>query len=358
MSGNTLGKRFCITTFGESHGPAIGCIVDGCPAGMTLAKEDIQIELDKRRPGQSHFTTQRKEADQVEILSGVYQGKTTGAPIALFIKNIDQRPSDYEKLKGVFRPGHGDYTYFKKYGLRDPRGGGRASARETAARVASGAIAQKFLRHQGIIIRAYLAQMGEIIIDEKNFSWNEVNQNPFFCPDPTKVKQMEQLIEASRRQKDSIGARVNVIAENIPPGLGEPVYDKLDADIAKALMSINAVKGVEIGDGFRVITQKGSYHRDEITPTGFKSNHAGGILAGISTGQPIFASIALKPPSSIPLSAKTINEAGAQVEVMTTGRHDACVGIRAVPVAAAMMALVIMDHWLNVYGSSKVAINA
>lgn len=348
MSGNTIGKLFSLTSFGESHGPAIGCVVDGCPAGLALSSEDIQIELDRRRPGQSHFTTQRRELDQVQILSGVFAGFTTGAPIGLLILNMDQRDRDYEKLKDVFRPGHGDFTYFKKYGVRDYRGGGRSSARETAVRVAGGAIAKKFLKEKlGTIVRGFLSQMGEVSIDYGNFSWEQVNKNPFFCPDFSKVQQMEALIESLRKNGDSIGARVNIEAINVPVGLGEPVYDRLDADFAKALMSINAVKGVEVGDGFKVIEQNGSTHRDEITPNGFLSNHAGGILAGISTGQAIHLSIALKPTSSIRIPGRSIDEKNNPVEVVTTGRHDPCVGIRAVPVAEAMVSLVLMDHWLQ-----------
>lgn len=350
MAGNTFGKLFTITSFGESHGPAVGCVVDGCPAGLILSEQDIQGELDRRKPGQSHYTSQRREPDKVQILSGVFQGKTTGAPIALLIFNVDQRSKDYEPLKEVFRPGHADFTYFKKYGFRDYRGGGRASARETVARVAAGAIAKKFLAQQHITIRAYLAQMGEITIDPAHFCWEEINRNAFYCPDPTKVVLMADLIKSLRKAGDSIGARVNIEAIGVPCGLGEPVYERLDAELAKGLMSINAVKAVEIGDGFQVVTQKGSWHRDELTPQGFLSNHAGGILGGISTGQAIVASIALKPPSSIRLSGKTINEKGQPVEISTTGRHDPCVGIRAVPVAEAMVALVLIDHWLHLFG--------
>ncbi len=350
---NTFGKLFTVTSFGESHGPAIGCIVDGCPAGLELSEEDIQIELDRRRPGQSQFTSQRREPDKVQILSGTFEGKTTGAPIGLLIPNVDQRSRDYDKLQNVFRPGHGDYTYFKKYGFRDHRGGGRSSARETATRVAAGSIAKKFLREQGIIIRGYLAQMGEIEVDFEQFSWEQVNQNPFFCPDPSKIVLMEELIENCRRSGDSIGAKVGIEALNVPVGLGEPVFDRLDACLAKALMSINAVKGVEIGDGFQVVTQKGSTHRDEMSSTGFLSNHSGGILAGISTGQPLLASIALKPTSSIRIPGRSVDEMGNEVEVITTGRHDPCVGIRAVPIAEAMMAIVLMDHWLCVYGQKR-----
>ncbi len=347
---NSFGKLFSVTTFGESHGPAIGCVIDGTPADLALSAEDIQIELKRRKPGQSHYTTQRREADNVHIMSGVFEGKTTGAPIALLIHNTDQKSKDYDKLQDVFRPGHGDFTYFKKYGIRDHRGGGRASARETAARVAAGAIAKKFLANQGIVIRGYLAQMGAIKIDHQHFSWEQVHLNPFFCPDVNQVSKMEALIETLRREGDSIGAKVNVQADNIPAGLGEPIYDKLDADLAKAFMSINAVKAVSIGDGFDVVEQKGSYHRDEISPAGFMSNHSGGILAGISTGQPLLASMALKPASSIRIPGKSIDVQGKAVEVVTTGRHDVCVGIRAVPIAEAMMACVLMDHWLIVYG--------
>lgn len=351
MSGNTFGKNFTITTFGEAHGPAIGCVVDGCPAGLLLCEDDIQQQLDKRKPGQSQYTSQRREPDKVEILSGVFSGKTTGSPLALLIHNVDQRSKDYDALQTVFRPGHGDYTYFKKYGFRDHRGGGRASARETAARVAAGAIAKKFLfEANAIMVRGYLAEMNDIAIDSQHFSWETVNANPFFCPDVTKISAMEQKIEYLRRLGDSCGARVNIVAENIPCGLGEPVYDKLDADLAKALMSINAVKGVEIGDGFQVIKQKGSEHRDEMTPDGFLSNHSGGILAGISTGQSLLASIALKPAASIRVPARSVNENNEAVEVVTKGRHDPCVGIRAVPVAEAMVALVLMDHWLGYFG--------
>ncbi|MGD9591106.1 MAG: chorismate synthase [Candidatus Berkiella sp.] len=347
---NTFGKLFCVTTFGESHGPAIGAVVDGCPANMALQAQDIQYFLNRRKPAQSKYTTQRRESDTVEIVSGLFNGYTTGAPITLLIQNTDQKSKDYEKLEHVFRPGHGDFSYQQKYGIRDHRGGGRASARETAARVAAGAIAWKFLESQGIKIQAYLASMGDIVIDENLFSWEAVNQNPFFCPDSTKISSMENLIETMRREGDSIGARVNVHAFGVPAGLGEPLYNKLDADLARAMMSINAVKGVEIGDGFDVVGQTGSYHRDEITPSGFLSNHSGGILAGIATGQTIKVSIALKPASSIRIPAKSIDDKGNPVEVVTTGRHDVCVGIRAVPVAQAMMACVLMDHWLIVYG--------
>lgn len=357
MSGNTFGKLFSVTTFGESHGPAIGCIVDGCPSNLHLTEKDIQKELDRRKPGQSHFTTQRRENDQVQILSGVFSERTTGAPIALLIQNTDQKSKDYDQIKDLFRPGHGDYTYFKKYGLRDYRGGGRASARETAARVAAAAIAKKFLfEENGIEIKGYLAQMGNIAFDPSHFSWQEVTQNPFFFPDKTKIPQLEALIENLRREGDSIGARVNIEATQVPVGLGEPVFDRLDACLAKALMSINAVKAVEIGDGFKVASQKGSEHRDEMRTQGFLSNHAGGILAGISTGQDLTMSMAFKPTSSIRIPGKSIDEQGNAVEVVTTGRHDPCVGIRGVPVAEAMVALVLMDHWLQVFGQNRGAL--
>lgn len=351
MAGNTFGEAFCVTTFGESHGPAIGCVVDGCPSGLVLSEEDIQKELDRRRPGQSHFTTQRREPDRVEILSGVFLGKTTGAPIGLLIRNVDQRSKDYESLKTVFRPGHADFAYFKKYRWRDHRGGGRSSARETAVRVAGGAIAKHFLSKQGITIRGYLAQMGSILIEEQHFAWDQIEKNPFFCPDSTKVEEMAALITAVRKAGDSIGARVTVLAEGIPAGLGDPMYSRLDAKLAFALMSIPAVKGVEIGDGFEVTTQSGSFHRDEVTKEGFLSNHSGGILGGISTGQPLKISIALKPTSSIPIPARSMNERGEEVVVRTKGRHDPCVGIRAVPVAEAMVALVIMDCWMMRFGT-------
>ena len=348
MAGNTFGKIFSVTTFGESHGPAIGGVIDGCPAGLALCEQDIQIELDRRKPGQSHYTTQRREPDAVSILSGVFEGKTTGAPIGLLIQNVDQRASDYDALKGVFRPGHGDYTYFQKYGIRDHRGGGRSSARETAIRVGAGAIAKKYLKEKANIeIIGFLSQIGHIKIDPRHFSLEQIQENPFFFPDPTQVDAIANLIDELRKEGNSIGARVQVQANHVPTGLGEPVFDRLDAELAKALMSIPAVKGVEIGDGFDVVCQKGSEHRDEMDETGFLSNHAGGILAGISTGQPIIAHIALKPTSSIRIAGKCINEQGEPIEVSTKGRHDPCVGIRAVPVAEAMMALVLMDKWLG-----------
>ncbi len=346
MSGNSLGKLFTVTSFGESHGPAIGCIVDGCPPGMGLAASDLQHDLDRRKPGKSRHTTQRREADEVEILSGVFEGRTTGAPIGLLIRNTDQRSQDYSKIADRFRPGHADYTYQQKYGLRDYRGGGRSSARETAMRVAAGAIAKKYLRERyHVLIRGYLAQLGPIRIDK--LDWEEVERNPFFCPDPGKVAELEAYMDALRKEGDSIGARINVVASNVPLGLGEPVFDRLDADIAHALMSINAVKAVEIGAGFASVEQKGTQHRDEITPQGFLSNHAGGVLGGISTGQDILASIALKPTSSIRLPGRTVDINGATVEVITTGRHDPCVGIRATPIAEAMLAIVVMDHALR-----------
>jgi chorismate synthase len=347
MSGNSFGKLFVTTTFGESHGVAIGGIVDGCPAGLPLNEADLQVDLDRRRPGTSRHTTQRQEADKVKILSGVFEGVTTGTPIGLLIENTDQRSKDYSDIMDRFRPGHADYTYQKKYGIRDYRGGGRSSARETAVRVAAGAIAKKYLAcHYHIEIRGYLAQLGDIRCELKD--WSAVNNNAFFCPDPSKVAQLEAYMDALRKEGNSIGARVNVVANNVPAGLGEPIFDRLDADIAHALMSINAVKGVEIGAGFDSITQKGTQHRDEILPdTGFQSNNAGGILGGISSGQPILASIALKPTSSLRIPARTINLEGEAVEVITKGRHDPCVGIRATPIAEAMLALVLMDHMLR-----------
>jgi chorismate synthase len=346
MSGNSIGHLFVVTSFGESHGPAIGCVVDGCPPGLELSEADIQQDLDRRRPGQSKYVTQRKEPDTVKILSGVYEGRTAGTPIALLIENVDQRSYDYDKIVDVFRPNHADYAYVQKYGFRDPRGGGRASARETAVRVAAAAIAKKWLREKyGIRIYGYLAQLGPIRLEVRDL--DAVNRNPFFSPDPARVPELEQFIDTIRSEGDSIGARVNVIATNVPPGLGEPVYGRLDADLAAALMSINAVKGVEIGDGFAAVTQKGSEHRDEMTPRGFLANHSGGIAGGISTGQDVVASIALKPTSSITVPGKTINVKGEAAEVRTTGRHDPCVGIRATPIAEAMMALVLMDHALR-----------
>ncbi|MHB8454868.1 MAG: chorismate synthase [Acidiferrobacterales bacterium] len=346
MSGNTFGKLFTVTTCGESHGPAYLCIVDGCPPGMQLDESDLQRDLDRRKPGQSRHTTQRREADEVKILSGIFEGRTTGTPIGLMIQNTDQRSQDYSKIMERFRPGHADYTYQQKYGFRDYRGGGRASARETAMRVAAGAIAKKYLRERlGIVVRGYLAQLGPIRIER--LDWSAVENNPFFCPDPAKVPELEAYMDALRKDGDSVGARVNVIASNMPVGLGEPVFDRLDADIAAALMSINAVKGVEIGAGFASVEQRGTEHRDEMTPQGFLSNHAGGILGGISTGQDIIASMALKPTSSIRIPGRSVNLTGDAVEVVTTGRHDPCVGIRATPIAEAMLAVVLMDHVLR-----------
>jgi chorismate synthase len=346
MAGNSLGKLFVVTTFGESHGPAYGCIIDGCPPGLLLSETDIQLELNRRRPGQSRYTSQRQESDEVQILSGVFEGKTTGTPIGLQILNTDARTADYENIKDRFRPGHADYTYQQKYGIRDYRGGGRASARETVMRVAAGAIAKKYLFEQyGLCIRGYLAELGPIKIECIDF--NEIENNPFFCPDVSKIAELENYITACRKAGDSIGARINIQALNVPVGLGEPVFDKLDAELAYALMSINAVKGVEIGAGFSCVNQKGSEHRDEMTPEGFLSNNAGGILGGISTGQTIHASIALKPASSIIKPAKSVDIHNEPVEVITMGRHDPCVGIRATPIAEAMMAIVLMDHVLR-----------
>ncbi|WP_029135021.1 chorismate synthase [Sedimenticola selenatireducens] len=346
MSGNSYGKLFTVTSFGESHGPAIGCIVDGCPPGLALSEADLQTDLDRRKPGTSRHTTQRREEDLVQILSGVFEGQTTGTPIALIIHNTDQRSKDYSKIMDRFRPGHADYTYTKKYGLRDYRGGGRSSARETAMRVAAGAIAKKYLQqHCGTTIRAYLSQLGPIRIDK--LDWDQVEQNPFFCPDADKVAELENYMDALRKEGNSVGARINVVASCIPVGLGEPIFDRLDADIAHALMSINAAKGVEIGAGFDCVAQKGTEHRDEMTPEGFLSNHAGGILGGISSGQDILASVAFKPTSSLRLPGRTVNLAGEPVEVVTEGRHDPCVGIRATPIVEAMLALVLMDHLLR-----------
>lgn len=351
MSGNSFGKVFIVTTFGESHGPALGGVVDGCPPGLELSEADLQHDLDRRKPGTSRHTTQRREDDQVQILSGVFEGKTTGTPIGLLIRNTDQRSKDYSKIMDRFRPGHADYTYQQKYGFRDYRGGGRSSARETAIRVAAGAIAKKYLSvRYGIQIRGYLAQLGPIRAEA--FDWAEVDNNAFFCPDAAKVPQLEAYMDALRKEGESIGARINVVASGVPPGLGEPVFDRLDADIAHALMSINAVKGVEVGAGFASIEQKGTQHRDEITPQGFLSNNAGGVLGGISTGQDILASIALKPTSSLRLPGRTVDVDGKPVEVVTHGRHDPCVGIRATPIAEAMLALVLMDHLLRHRGQN------
>ncbi|BCX89368.1 chorismate synthase [Methylomarinovum tepidoasis] len=344
MSGNTFGRLFTVTTFGESHGPALGAIVDGCPPGLELTEADLQRELDRRRPGQSRFTTQRREPDRVRILSGVFEGRTTGTPIGLLIENVDQRSKDYSNIADRFRPGHADYVYTQKYGFRDYRGGGRASARETAMRVAAGAIAKKYLRLRlGVEIRGCLSQLGPIELEL--VSWEAVSQNPFFCPDPDKVPELEHFMKSLKG--DSVGAKVTVVATGVPPGLGEPVFDRLDAELAHALMSINAVKGVEIGAGFKCVDARGTEFRDEMTPEGFLSNHAGGILGGISSGQDIVAHIALKPTSSLPIPGRGIDVHGRPVEVVTKGRHDPCVGIRAVPIAEAMTAIVLMDHYLR-----------
>ncbi|KAA0012529.1 chorismate synthase [Billgrantia pellis] len=345
MSGNTFGKLFTVTTFGESHGPALGAIVDGCPPGLALSEAELQRDLDRRRPGTSRHTTQRREPDQVRILSGVFEGVTTGTAIGLLIENTDQRSKDYSEIKDRFRPAHADYTYHHKYGLRDYRGGGRSSARETAMRVAAGAIAKQYLATQGIRVRGYMSQLGPLEIDFK--SWAAVDDNAFFCPDPERVPELEAFMDRLRRDQDSVGAKITVVAEGLPPGLGEPVFDRLDADLAHGLMSINAVKGVEIGDGFAAVASRGSEHRDEMTPEGFLSNHAGGVLGGISSGQPLIAHLALKPTSSITIPGRSIDVRGNPVEVITKGRHDPCVGIRATPIAEAMMALTLMDHLLR-----------
>jgi chorismate synthase len=346
MSGNTIGKLYCVTSFGESHGPAYGGVVDGCPPGLELAAADIQRELDRRKPGTSRHVTQRQESDAIEILSGVFEGRTTGTPIGFLIRNEDQRSKDYSKLADTFRPGHADYTYWQKYGVRDYRGGGRASARETTIRVAAGAIARKWLRERyGVVIRGYLAQIGPIRIALK--SWDVVGENTFFAPDPDVVPRLEQFMDELRSAGDSCGAKVTVVAENVPIGWGEPVYDRLDADIAYAMMGINAVKGVEIGAGFASVEQKGSQHGDELTPEGFLSNNAGGTLGGISTGQDVVVHIALKPTSSIRVPRRSIDRQGNPTLVETTGRHDPCVGIRATPIAEAMLAIVLMDHALR-----------
>jgi chorismate synthase len=346
MSGNSIGRLFSVTTFGESHGPALGCIVDGCPPGLALTEADIQPDVDRRRSGTSQFTSQRRESDQVRILSGVFEGRTTGTPIGLLIENTDQRARDYERIKDRFRPGHADYTYQQKYGFRDYRGGGRSSARETVMRVAAGAIARRYLAERlGVQIHGYLAQIGSIVLEPRQP--DAADSNPFFSPDPARVPELEALIWKLREAGDSIGARIQVIAAGVPPGLGEPVFDRLDADIAHAMMGINAVKGVEIGAGFRSVEQKGSEHRDPLTPEGFGSNNAGGVLGGISSGQDILVSVAFKPTSSIPLTGDTVDVHGAPVEISTTGRHDPCVGLRATPICEAMLAIVLMDHWLR-----------
>ncbi len=350
MSGNTFGKLFTVTTFGESHGLALGCILDGCPPGIEISEEEIQVELDLRKPGTSRFTTQRREPDQVKILSGVFEGKTTGTPIGMLIENTDQRSKDYGDISQKFRPSHADYGYTQKYGFRDYRGGGRSSARETAMRVAAGAIAKKFLASKGIEVRGYLSQLGPVKAEK--FDWEQVRQNPFFCPDADKVPEMEAYMNALRKEGDSIGAKISVVASGVKPGLGEPIFDRLDADLAHALMSINAVKGVEIGDGFDVVEQKGSEHRDEMTPQGYLSNHSGGVIGGISSGQDIVAHIALKPTSSITVPGQTIDVNGEPTELITKGRHDPCVGIRATPIAEAMMAIVLADHYLRHRGQN------
>ena len=351
MSGNTFGKLFTITSAGESHGPALICIVDGCPPGMALSEADMQHDLDRRKPGKSRHVTQRKESDTVKIMSGVFEGVTTGTPIGLLIENEDQKSKDYGNIKDMFRPGHADYTYQQKYGIRDYRGGGRSSARETCMRVAAGGIAKKYLKEIfGISIRGYLAQIGPLKIEHKD--WDEVENNAFFCPDPGRVSELDDYMDALRKEGESIGARINVVAENVPVGLGEPIFDRLDADIAKAMMSINAVKGVEIGAGFESVEHKGTHHRDEMTPEGFVGNNAGGVLGGISSGQDVLVSIALKPTSSIRLPGDTIDKTGQPAEVVTKGRHDPCVGIRATPIAEAMLALVLMDHVLRHRGQN------
>jgi chorismate synthase len=346
MSGNSIGKLFTVTTFGESHGPALGCIVDGCPPGLELSEADIQQDVDRRRTGTSHFVSQRREGDQVRILSGVFEGRTTGTPIGILIENTDARSRDYERIKDRFRPGHADYTYQQKYGLRDYRGGGRSSARETVMRTAAGAIARRYLGARlGVRIYGYLSQVGPLTLEAVDPAF--AYQNPFFCPDPKRVPELEELIWQTREAGDSIGARVTVVASGVPPGLGEPVFDRLDADIAHALMGINAVKAVELGAGVRSAAQRGSEHRDEMTPGGFLSNHAGGVLGGISSGQDIIAHLTLKPTSSIQVPGDTIDLAGNPVEIVTTGRHDPCVGLRATPIAEAMLAIVLMDHYLR-----------
>ncbi len=351
MSGSTFGRLFTVTTFGESHGPAIGCVVDGCPPGMALSEADIQPDLDRRRPGTSRHVTQRQEPDAVEILSGVFEGRTTGTPIALLIRNQDARSKDYSSIARTFRPGHADYTYWHKYGVRDPRGGGRSSARLTAPAVAAGAIAKKWLRERfGTQIRGCMTQLGEVVIPVTD--WSQVPNNPFFAADASVVPKLEEVMDALRRTGDSCGARVRVVADNVPVGLGEPLYDKLDADIAYAMMGINAVKGVEIGSGFACVTQKGSEHGDELTPEGFATNHAGGVLGGISTGQPIVVELAIKPTSSIRVPRRSIDLDGAPTTVETLGRHDPCVGIRAAPIAEAMLALVLIDHALRDRGQN------
>jgi chorismate synthase len=351
MSGNTFGKLFTVTSFGESHGLGLGAIIDGCPPGLELSEADLQDDLDRRRPGTSRFTTARREPDQVRIMSGVFEGKTTGTPIGLLIENTDQRSKDYGDIAKSFRPGHADYTYWQKYGIRDYRGGGRSSARETAMRVAAGAVAKKYLKQKfGMEIKGCVTQIGDVCAN--NIDWNIVESNPFFFPDESKLEALDELLRGIMREKNSVGAKIMVQASHVPVGLGEPIFDRMDADIAHALMGINAVKGVEIGDGFAVVSQKGSEHRDELTPDGFLSNHSGGILGGISSGQNIVANIAMKPTSSIGVSGKTINLEGESTDLITTGRHDPCVGIRAVPIAEAMLALTLMDHFLRHRGQN------
>jgi len=352
MSGNSFGKLFVVTSFGESHGVAIGCIVDGCPPGLALCEADLQGDLDRRKPGTSRHTTQRREDDAVKILSGTFEGKTTGTPIGLQIINKDARSKDYSDIMNQFRPAHADYTYTQKYGFRDYRGGGRSSARETAIRVAAGGIAKKYLlEHCGIRIRGYLSQLGPLKPVE--FDWDEINSNPFFCPDVNMVGEMEKYMDALRKEGESIGAKITVVADGVPPGLGEPIFDRIDAEIAHAMMSINAVKGVEIGAGFDSIEQKGTSHRDEISPQGFLSNNAGGTLGGITSGQDILVNLALKPTSSLHLPGKTVDLDGETVDIRTKGRHDPCVGIRATPIAEAMLALVLMDHYLRNRGQNS-----
>jgi chorismate synthase len=351
VSGNSFGKSFVVSSFGESHGPALGCVVDGCPPGLPLSEADLQPDIDRRRTGTSQFVSQRKEGDEVRILSGVFEGVTTGTPIGLLIENSDARSRDYDKLKDRFRPGHADYTYQQKYGLRDHRGGGRSSARETVMRVAAGAIARKYLATRlGVRITGYVGQVGTLVIEARDPA--AAYQNPFFCPDPSRLKELEDYIWKLRSEGDSVGARITVIASGVPVGLGEPVFDRLDADIAHAMMSINAVKAVEIGDGVAVAAQRGSLHRDELTPQGFASNHSGGVLGGISTGQDVIVQIALKPTSSIQVPGRTIDVAGSPVDVVTTGRHDPCVGLRATPIAEAMLAITLLDHYLRHRGQN------
>lgn len=351
MPGNSFGRAFTVTTFGESHGVALGCVVDGCPPGLALSEDDIQADLERRRPGKSRHTTARNEADAVRILSGVFEGVTTGTPIGLLIENTDQRSHDYSKIKDKFRPGHADYTYQQKYGIRDYRGGGRSSARETTMRVAAGAIARKYLHERlGVEIRGYLSQLGPIKLAFKDPQ--AIDQNPFFCADTDKLAELEAFMDELRAAGDSIGARISVLAKHVPVGLGEPVFDKLEADLAHGLMSINAVKGVELGAGFAAVNQKGSEHRDELGPDGFRKNDAGGTLGGISSGQTIVASIALKPTSSIAVAGSTVDKDGKAAEIVTTGRHDPCVGLRATPIAEAMVALVLMDHYLRHRGQN------